>query len=877
MSIAPLLLSLMVCGQPADGTDDVAALKAFAETRYAKSACVTCHRDQEGRLKEIYDEWAASVHYDNNVACVDCHGGDAELTRDQFTTEDEFTKASHDSFSPEYRFIQRRTGGGFDTLPEGAASYACRECHTWSTEDEKVPNPHIAQAPPDCTFLRFGGVAMSRERGIAYICASCHPETTEKQLASPHGNRGAPSCAYCHGNSNHATPPATTEILDARPREQQGRCALCHKPETMTAIAYIRETLDKTEEQIKVSGQQFEELREMGYRNLGLAEMHTHVVETRAELEQVQHGCNVGEITELAKSIENVAKRTAYDYELVQALHDARRGQTRVAVVVAGLLLLLATMLLYYRRAFCMAPEAPPVKVPQRRNMTPPCNSACPAGNDVQGFIAAAAKEDYDKALDVLLETTPFPSVCGRVCPAPCMQACNRDQFDESVNIRELERYVGDYGRSNVVAAPTRDERIAVVGSGPAGLSAAYQLARLGYPVTLFERDKQLGGAMRTGLPTYRLPPDVLEREIDRILACGVSIETGRAIDRNDLLRLSHEYDAVFVATGLQLPRTIHLDAETPQAVEQGIHFLERARNGDADLTGKAIVVIGGGNVAIDVARTAIRLSAASVQLYCLELRNAMPAHAEEIEEATAEGVEINPGWGPVAVRGDGEQTRRVEFRRCLAVFDEHGVFAPTFDENKRCTVDAHSVILALGRTADLSLLPENSEVRDGEVLLGLTGAPILAGGDFAANMGTVSAAIGSGRRVALHIHRTLTGEDLTRPQGPIATPFDIKAQSFPHCTKARAYILPLEMRRTGFAEVNLGLTPEEEHAAALAEAQRCFSCGVCNQCDQCMLRCPENVIQREGETYKVDLAHCQSCGLCAAECPRGVIYMADL
>jgi NADPH-dependent glutamate synthase beta subunit-like oxidoreductase len=877
MNIVPLLLSLTVCAQVSDAMDEAAALRAFAEKRYAKSACVSCHRDQEGRLKEIYDEWAASVHYDNNVACVDCHGGDAELTHDQFATQKEFEKASHDTFSPEYRFVERHRGSGFDALPEGVASYACRECHSWSTRETSAQNPHVAEVPPDCTFLRFGGVAMSRERGIAYICASCHPESTEKQLASPHGNRGAPSCAYCHGNSNHAIPPATTEILDARPRGQQGRCALCHKPETMAAIAYIRETLDKTEKQIKVSRQQFEELREMGYRNLGLAEMQTHVVETRADLRQVQHGCNVGEITELAKSIENVAKRTAYDYELVQALREARQGQTEVAVVVAGLLVLLAAMLLYYKRAFCMSPEAPPAKVPQRRNMTPPCNSACPAGNDVQGFIAAAAKEDYDGALDVLLETTPFPSVCGRVCPAPCMDVCNREQFDESVNIRELERYVGDYGRTKAVATLTRDERIAVVGSGPAGLSASYQLVRLGYSVTLFERDEQLGGAMRTGLPTYRLPCDVLDREIDRILKCGVSVETGRAIERDDLLRLSHEYDAVFVATGLQLQRTIRLDAEAPDTVEQGIRFLEWARNGDADLAGKAIVVIGGGNVAIDVARTAIRLSAASVRLYCLELRNAMPAHAEEIEEATAEGVEINPGWGPVAVRDDGEGTRHVEFRRCLAVFDEHGMFAPTFDENKRCTVETDSVVLALGRTADLSLLPENSEVRDGEVLLGLTGAPILAGGDFAANMGTVSAAIGSGRRVALHIHRTLTGEDLTKPEGPTATPFDIKAQSFPHCTKARAPTLPLEMRRTGFAEVNVGLTPDDEHAAALAEAQRCFSCGVCNQCDQCMLRCPENVIQREGEGYKVDFAHCQSCGLCAAECPRGVIYMAEL
>lgn len=883
-SPAVLVLLLMsgvtaeVGAQPADAPAD--------PDLYAGNACVICHRERGGRLAEIVDlEWAKSVHFENNVGCEHCHGGDASLTREQFSSEEEFKDASHDTFSAEYLFLRKRRDVDVDEGPQADASYACRECHTWTIE-RRLGNPHTGAEDPACPFKRQGGVNMSRERSVTYICATCHPKTTEKQLGSPHGSRGAPYCLFCHGGNGHAIPAATTDIIDPRPREQLGRCSLCHVPGNMNAIVHVRETLELTDERIKTAVEQFEELQRLGYRNLALGEMYAHLDDIRANLRQVQHGCNLREINELAKSVENIAKRVAYDHELIRALHDARRRQTRIALGVAGLLLALVGMLLLYKTVYGIPAVPGTTRSPYRRRLTPPCNDGCPAGNDVQGFIAASVKEDYDRALEILMETTPFPSVCGRVCPAPCMDVCTRRLLDESINIPELERYVGDHGRWKGATQATRRDRIAVVGSGPAGLSATYTLARLGYPVTLFERHDELGGVMRTGIPAYRLPCDVLDREIDRILEFDVSVQTGQLITRDDLLRMSHEFAGVFVASGLQHLRLLDLGDATWDGAGQGIHFLDQARNGKVDLEGKDVVVVGGGNVAIDVARTAVRLSGAAVRLYCLETRNEMPAHTEEIEEAAAEGVEINTAWGPAGILRDQGKPKGIEFRRCLAVFDEHGTFAPVYDEKDKMTVNADTVILALGCSPDLSILPEGSRVREGRALvLGLApsaqvGAPIFVGGDFATSEGTVAAAIGSGRRAALHIHAALTGKDLFPPAcEPVATPDQIMMHVFSPAPRERGRMLPPDVRRTDFAEVRIGLSDppgRTEHRPALTEAERCFSCGVCNQCDRCAIHCPQGAVIRDGDDYRVEYLYCQGCGTCATECPRGVIYMGE-
>src|SRR5581483_1574094 len=276
---------------------------------------------------------------------------------------------------------------------------------------------------------------------------------------------------------------------------------------------------------------------------------------------------------------------------------------------------------------------------PRRRTLTPPCNHNCPAGNDVQRFVQATARADYNEALAVLLETSPLPGICGRVCPAPCMTDCNRKTFDEGINVRELERFVADHGKWPVPdVRPTRSERIAVVGSGPAGLTAGYHLAKLGYPVSLFEASDQLGGVLRNGIPEYRLPREVLDRELGFILMHGISAYTEARIDRAGLRDLTRHYSAVFVATGLQESHWLDL-GDGSGVVRQGIEFLESVHRHEEHLEGQRVVVVGGGNTAIDAARSARRLGAASVRILYRRSRAEMPAIADEVDAAIEEGV----------------------------------------------------------------------------------------------------------------------------------------------------------------------------------------------------------------------------------------------
>mgnify|MGYP000384626525 CR=1 FL=1 len=518
---------------------------------------------------------------------------------------------------------------------------------------------------------------------------------------------------------------------------------------------------------------------------------------------------------------------------------------------------------------------------PDRRELTPPCNDGCPAGNDVRGFVQAAAKKDYDEALRIILRTSPLPGVCGRVCPAPCMEACNRRLHDESVNIRDIERYVADHALWPEVARPSRTESIAVVGSGPAGLSASYHLARLGYPVTLFEQGAEIGGIMRTGIPAYRLPRHVIDREVSFILRHGVQPRTNCRVDRQELLNLTNQFAAVFVATGLQELRSLNLGNLSDEMVMQGIDFLDRARRGQIALTGQRVVVVGGGNTAMDAARTALRTGARSVRVVYRRTRAEMPAIKEEIEEALEEGIQLDELVLPLRLHSTAAGVLVTCQRMKLGEPDESGRRRPVPLESEDAVFDipCDKVLLALGQGSDLSILPEGSDVREGQKLLGVTAAPVFAGGDFATNDGTVTAAIGSGRRAAWHIHRTLTGEDLFPPAPPpVAGPPMIAMHIFSHVPREKSAVIPPEVRRGSFSEVRLGLIDEPGRSTAAAEAQRCFSCGVCNECDRCLTYCPEGVLLRQGERrYSFNFDYCKGCGICAAQCPRGVIFMTEL
>lgn len=518
---------------------------------------------------------------------------------------------------------------------------------------------------------------------------------------------------------------------------------------------------------------------------------------------------------------------------------------------------------------------------PDRHELTPPCNHGCPAGNRVRDFVQAVGKKEYDEAIKIILETSPFPGICGRVCPAPCMEACNRRDYDEPLNVREIERYAADHGRWPEVTKPTRKEKVAVIGSGPAGLSATYHLARLGYPVTLFEAGKELGGVMRTGIPSYRLPRDVLDREISYIVRHGVDVRTQQRINRERLLELTHEFAAVFVATGLQELRALNLGKQQSDIVQQGIDFLDRVREGEEFLTGQRVVVVGGGNTAMDAARSALRIGARNVQIVYRRTRAEMPAIAEEIDEALEEGIELHELVQPLRLHQDAMGAVLTCQRMQLGEPDESGRRRPVpmETEDSQFELRCDRVLLALGQSADLSVFPEGSDVVENGKLAGLTGAPVFAGGDLATNEGTVTAAVGSGHKAALHVHQTLTGENLFPPEAAeVAGPEHVTMHIFDRQRARHGAEVPVATRVKSFTEVRLGLVDEPGNEAAVLEAGRCLSCGVCNDCNRCLEYCPEGVMRHVGDgDYEFNFDYCKGCGICASQCPRGVVYMAEV
>ena len=520
---------------------------------------------------------------------------------------------------------------------------------------------------------------------------------------------------------------------------------------------------------------------------------------------------------------------------------------------------------------------------PHRQQYIPPCNHICPAGNNVQGFLNALAHEQTDEALEILLRTTPFPSICGRACPAPCMQACNRIELDGAVNVRELERYAGDHGQVTPERLGDRREKIAIVGSGPAGLTAAYHLARFGYRVTVYESGGEIGGLLRTGIPEFRLPDDIVDKEINRILGLGVEVETGHKIDRQALLDLAQQHDGVLVATGQQEQVALQLGLDGTAAVVQGIEFLDHVYRDDVRVDGEHVIVIGGGNTAMDAARSALRLGAASVRVVYRRTREEMPA----IDETLEEGVAIDLLTQPVALHEDKADGMRRHYKlRCVRMEltepDESGRRAPVAIADSDFDLDCHRIILALGQSPDISVFPEGTEVREGSQLLGLLEKPLFAIGDLATREGTVAAAIGSGRRSAVHIHNVLSGEHVSITRHAEANrDVDIwhdeviradamKLHLFERQAGAEGESLDPVERRSTFDEVHLGL----EEAS---EAARCLSCGVCNECDLCITYCPEGVLKRVGHSLEFDYGYCKGCGMCVAECPRNVIFMSHL
>jgi len=504
-------------------------------------------------------------------------------------------------------------------------------------------------------------------------------------------------------------------------------------------------------------------------------------------------------------------------------------------------------------------------QVPVYSEHSAPCNLACPAGNDVVGFIQALKKEDAQKAAAILLRTQALPSVCGRVCPAPCMQACNREAFDGAVNIRSLERWIADHSTLELLPqAAAKPLNVAVIGGGPAGLSAAYQLTMRGHAVTIYEAGPALGGVLRNGIPAFRLPHEALKRDVDRILKLGVEAHCDSRLGKDDVRRLWQDFDAVIVCTGLGSAFGLAVTGEKLDGVEQGLDFLDRVKRERVALHGH-VVVVGGGNTAIDCARTALRCGAASVKIVYRRSRQDMPAIAEEIEDAEHEGVRLLPYRQPVEFTGNGAVSAVVIAEVEAGPPDASGRRRPVVTD-RTSSLSCDTVLLALGQKSELDLLPENWTMREGRAWEGDRLLPVWFAGDCATGEGTVTHAIGNGRRAALAV---LSGDALrgeangTKRVAPGQIRFSHFDVAAPHKDRHVA------TSALDFEEVNLGLSGPQE-------AERCFSCGHCTECDTCLISCPDGVILRSEDGYRIDGEYCKGCGMCVAECPRSAMEMQE-
>lgn len=502
----------------------------------------------------------------------------------------------------------------------------------------------------------------------------------------------------------------------------------------------------------------------------------------------------------------------------------------------------------------------------------PPCNDAWPAGENVQRWLYEAEAGGYERAWRRIVEENPFPAVMGRACYHPCEGACNRGSLDEAVGIRVVERFLGDLAvaRQWALPAPAADPgmRVLVVGGGPAGLSAAYHLRRLGHAVTIIDAAARLGGMFRYGIPAYRLPRQVLEAEIDRIVAMGMHVELGRRVVDLEAERRAGGFDAVFVGVGAQLARRIDIPAGDSPRLLDAISLLRRVAAGDPPLLGRRVAVYGGGDTALDAARTLRRLGATEAVVIYRRNRQRMPAHAEELDEALSEGVTLR--W--LSTVDHLEEDRIVVERMRL---DERGVPEPTGEVE---TLGADALVLALGQEADLSLLASSEQVRitDGviEVCADMMTAEegIFAGGDAVPGGRTATRAIGQGKRAARGIDAYLSGRQLVDPaRHELATFEYLNTWYYADAPRTRQVELDAARRTGTFSEVVASLTEEN----ALFEARRCLSCGNCFGCDNCFGVCPDNAVikQHEGE-YVIDLDFCKGCGICATECPCGAIEM---
>ncbi len=546
---------------------------------------------------------------------------------------------------------------------------------------------------------------------------------------------------------------------------------------------------------------------------------------------------------------------------------------------------------------------------PRYLDQTPPCNQQCPAGNDVEGFIRLIEQEEYTHAATLIREENPFPAVCGRVCYHPCESVCNRSHFDDPIAIHSLERMTAEnipLTDSAIKKKPDSGKTVAIIGSGPSGLTAAYHLARMGHQPTVYEALDEPGGLLRYGIPDYRLPREVLNTEIEYIKAQGVEITCNRKVGADMSWSDLEAFDAVFISIGVHQNRQLGIPGEETTGVLPGLGFLKNVASGHPPDLGKQTVIIGGGNTAIDSARCALRLGS-NVSMFYHRSRKEMPAFEEEVNEALKEGVNIRFLTQPVAVLSENKHVTGIQLRATrLGQPDESGRRRPEPVPGSEFDVPANTIITAIGETAEIEWLPKEIQMAHGRIRVDESGQTslenVFAGGDAALSDHNVAIAIGSGKMAscaidaflnnrdfkqikpritigetgAISVSRYLKTGEAHQKQGGPGSAISYESLNTNYFKKAaREKISTLEVRKriSSFDEVNSGLNPK----SAVSEAKRCFHCGVCTCCDNCYIFCPDIAIlkNRNSESgYKINMDYCKGCGICVNECPRAAMIM---
>jgi NADPH-dependent glutamate synthase beta subunit-like oxidoreductase len=514
---------------------------------------------------------------------------------------------------------------------------------------------------------------------------------------------------------------------------------------------------------------------------------------------------------------------------------------------------------------------------------TPPCTHSCPITNDIRGFLRVLAdKQDYEEAWHIITRTNPLPAICGRVCPHPCEDGCNRRDFDAPLAINSSERAVGDFGlehhlehKKEVLA--TRSERVAVVGSGPAGLSCAFHLAKRGFKVKIFEAAKEPGGMMRYGIPAYRLPKEVLNLEIQAILNLGIELELNAKVGVNiPIDQLTQNYDAVFLGLGAQMGAVTGIPGEDSRNVHTGVAFLKEINSGRIMDLGRNVVVVGGGNTAMDCARVAKRLGA-DVSVVYRRTRVEMPAITAEIDEAMEERIMFRYHTNPVKIiQDEGRVVGLLCVQMELKEADASGRARPVPIPGSETVIPADTVIMATGQEVDYDGLEldkrENRWVSTDEFLR-TSHYKVFAGGDAVLGLETVSAALGQGLRAAASIEDYLEGHVESSLASPPVVYFkDLNSYYYNGNKRLTKEAIPVHERLKSFNEIYPPFDPE----GIIKEAGRCFSCGLCFNCGNCLMYCPDNAVDLSPASggYAFNYDFCKGCGLCVKECPCHYIQL---